>query len=82
MIHELKCWPDQFAEIKGGDKTAEYRLNDRNFMRGDTLALHEYDPETHTYTGDVLYRSVSHVLRDGFGLPEGYCMLSLKERGH
>lgn len=45
MIHELKIWPQYYARVADGSKTFEVRDNDRDFQLGDTVILHEYDPE-------------------------------------
>lgn len=42
MIHELKIEPEYLAGISNGSKTFEIRKNDRNFQRGDYLALNEW----------------------------------------
>lgn len=75
--HVLKCWPQPFADLLSGVKTHEFRLNDRDYQPGDMLKLQCFDPTTERYTGAVLQRQVTHVLRDGFGLPAGYAVLSL-----
>lgn len=43
-VHELKCWPEQFAALLDGSKTFEYRLNDRAYMVGDVLDIGHWDP--------------------------------------
>jgi hypothetical protein len=77
MIHELKCWPEPFHHILTGSKRFEFRLNDRNYQVGDTLRLKEYWPDKKQYTGFVLEADVSYILTEGFGLPEGYCIMSI-----
>jgi len=85
--HELKCWPPYFDDARRGDKTFEYRKDDRHFAVGDTLLLREWVPECHAsplrnfYSGrevtvDVLYK----VDGDQFGIPEGYCILGIRLR--
>jgi len=82
--HELKTDPAVFAAVLAGAKTHEIRKNDRGFAVGDELLLRE---TTHTgaeiaagapleYTGRTITRTVSHVLT-GYGLQEGWCILSL-----
>lgn len=44
MIHELRCWPDQFDATYNGNKTHEVRVNDRDFQVGDYLFLREFVP--------------------------------------
>ncbi len=62
-VHELKVWPEPFAEIVAGRKRAEIRaVKDRMFAVGDTLHLRCWDPKTATYTGagaDALITSVA-----------------------
>lgn len=77
--HHIKCWPEAFEEIRARRKTAEFRLNDRDYRAGDTLLIREWDPDRKEYTHRELSRTISHVLKDGFGMPTGYAMLSLTE---
>jgi hypothetical protein len=79
--HELKCWPAAFQAMKRGEKTFEWRRDDRGFNVGDTLWLREYDPqagEGGRYSGDQLRVVVTYVLRDKFDLPPGYCVLGVR----
>jgi hypothetical protein len=76
-LHELKCWSEPFNEIFNGMKKFEYRLNDRNYEVGDLLYLREWIPDTKSYTGCVITKSVTSILKTGFGLTEGYCIMSL-----
>lgn len=45
-VHDLKCWPQYFDQIKSGEKTFEIRKNDRGFEIPCTLRLREYVPAT------------------------------------
>lgn len=84
-IHELKTWPEFFADIAANRKTFELRRDDRGFKVGDTLELREYDPKTKSYTGRMVFRSVKHLLEHRpdagcaatFGLQHGYVIMSL-----
>lgn len=76
-IHELKCHPEPYSEAWNEQKTFEFRKNDRNFGLYDILVLREFDPWT-GYTGRYLLRTVTYVLRHGFGLPDGYCIMSMR----
>lgn len=75
--HDLKCWPDSFEEMLAGRKTAEFRLNDRDYRVGDTLLIREWCPVRKEYTQREITREITHVLDNAFGLPKGYAMLSL-----
>lgn len=77
--HELKCWPEQFDDLAAGRKTFEYRRNDRGYQVGHRLWLRRFDPQA-GYTGPSCMRTIQHILAAGFGLPEGYVVLSLKTR--
>lgn len=57
-VHRLKIWPEYLTAIENGTKTFEVRVNDRNFMEGDTLVLCEYDIDTDTFTGKEIVRTV------------------------
>ncbi len=76
--HILKTWPEPFEAIWRGNKTAEFRKDDRGYAVGDGLMLREYDPETGQYTGRRATARVTCVTK-GFGIPEGYAMLSLRD---
>lgn len=78
MIHELKCWPEQFSALWDGSKNFELRKNDREFQVGDFLLIKEWIPSTEEYTGSSLLRKVSYVLRGpSWGLAEDHCIMSI-----
>ena len=85
MVHELKCHPGPFQAVKDGSKPFEWRKDDRGYQVGDTLWLREWYPgdtpsvpdSTAGYTGDGLRRTVTYIIREGFGIPEGYCIMGL-----
>ena len=74
--HELKTWTIAFNPMVEGIKRFELRKNDRGYERGDRLKLREWNPET-GYTGRELIVAVAWILKEGFGLPEGYCIMSI-----
>ncbi len=90
-LHVLKTWPEPFAALLDGTKTAEFRRDDRGFQVGDELLLREFDPGAITaaqiydlsagYSGREIKRLVSHVVRGpAFGVPDGFAVLSLAVR--
>lgn len=63
QIHSVKCWPSFFNATKRGDKGFELRKNDRNYQVGDELHLLEWEPNSKTYSGRIIVRSITYVLR-------------------
>lgn len=86
VTHDLKCWPGPFQALLVGDKTAEWRKADRDYQVGDTLHMQEWVPhfaadgtlKDGEYTGRTLDLTVTHIIREGYGIPEGYCMMSVR----
>lgn len=75
--HELKTLPVPYQQVVDGEKTFEYRKDDRGFEVGDYLDLREYGTDMR-YTGRRAFVLVSSILRGGaFGVPEGYCVMSI-----
>lgn len=91
-IHDLKCWPADFAAIDRGDKTHEARNDDRGFAVGDVLRLHEWRPEKPSardwkapfgipgkYSGKTLDVLVTHVTKGQYGLPSELAVMSIRK---
>lgn len=57
--HNLKIHRQHFGPVQLGLKTAELRLNDRDFKVGDWLILNEWD---NGYTGQQVARKLSTLL--------------------
>lgn len=80
MLHELKTHSEYFNALVSGDKNFEVRKDDRNFQRGDELLLRDYNQFTKKYTGRMLHRRITYILRGGaFGIQEGYCVLAIEK---
>ena len=77
-IHSLKTWPEPFKAIWIGEKTADFRKFDRDFRVEDHLQLREYDPISNAFSERYIEVRITHITT-GFGIPEGYCMLSFKK---
>lgn len=60
---ELKCWPKYFEAVFQGHKTFDLRLGTLQVSDGDWIRLREYDPDSETYTGREVIKTVSHVAR-------------------
>ena len=75
--HKLKTWPKEFSAMLFGSKSFEVRVNDRDFMVGDYLQLEEWDPETEQYTGRVLMRHVTYIMKGAFGIPSNMIIMSV-----
>ena len=80
-IHILKAWLEQFQAILDGTKTFEYRKDDRGFGVGDLLQLREFNEAVGPYgkfTGREIAVSVTYIARSHFGIPDGYCVMSVE----
>lgn len=75
---QVKTWPEPFAAVKRGEKRHEFRRDDRNYQAGDTIELAEWDPIRQAFTGDSVLVLVTYKTPAGsFGVPEGFCVLSI-----
>jgi hypothetical protein len=87
FTHELKVWPEYFAALLSGEKTFEFRKDDREprFAVGDVLRLREWLPNEAAafpcgmYSGAELFRRVRYVARSSPLIPDGFCCMSLGE---
>lgn len=81
MTHELKTWPIYFEQVWNGDKNFEVRKNDREFQKGDTVILREYDITKHPSLAEYKYTGREITAKIGFVLSgfqrEGYVAFSL-----
>ncbi|AOM42220.1 DUF3850 domain-containing protein [Xenorhabdus hominickii] len=59
-IHNLKIRSVDFNAINGGDKKAEFRINDHEYKKGDFLGLHEID-DNDNFTSDSIFVKVTDV---------------------
>jgi hypothetical protein len=78
-LHPLKTHPEPFKAIWDGRKRFDFRKNDRGFQVGDTLKLFEYDPDSDSESGRFVFCDVTYVIEGQFGVPHGYCVMSLSE---
>lgn len=60
MNHQLKIYPEHFEPVVAGLKTAELRINDRDFKEGDIILLREFVWGS-TYTGRWVEVRIAHV---------------------
>lgn len=81
-IHELKTWPSYFHDIAAGQKTFEYRKNDRDFQINDLLLLKEFDPnrgEKGEYLGGEMLVMVTRIYSGSeLGIPKDYVIMQIK----
>jgi hypothetical protein len=75
-IYELKTWPEYFQAVWDGEKTFEYRLNDRDFQVGDMLILREF--KSGVYSGREMSVSVTYILKDFEYLPGLWIVMSIR----
>lgn len=79
QTHHLKTWLKYYAAIASGEKSFEFRKNDRGFKVGDRLVLEEYNELTGQYTGRSLKVTITYILEDFVGLEEGHVVLAIKK---
>jgi hypothetical protein len=87
--HFVKCWPKEFKALEDGSKRFEFRKDDRDYKVGDHLRIAEWTPFEEydyqrsvvkgEYTGKELLMEITYILREGFGMPEGYAVLSVRK---
>ncbi len=74
-IHEVKLHAKYFDLVLEGQKRAEFRKNDRNYERGDTLILHEWVQGV--FTGRKVEARITDVT-DLSDWLEDYVLLSIE----
>lgn len=74
----LKCANYIFPHIASCGKTFEFRLNDRDFKVGGILIIRDYDHDKGEYSGRIAVRRITYILYSGFGIPDGYCVMSIE----
>ena len=60
---EKKAWPELFNKVANGEKTFDLRLDDFKCKIGDIFVLREWDPKIKKYSGRVLEKKVTFVLK-------------------
>lgn len=75
-IHSLKIAPKYFEKVLSGEKTFEFRYNDRNYKVCDILILKEYDKQE--FTGREISVQITYILDNFPGIQEGYVILAIK----
>jgi hypothetical protein len=63
MFIEKKVWPEYYESILSGIKNFDMRIADFSCNPGDILVLREWNPKTNDYTGRVMEKTVTYVLR-------------------
>jgi len=63
MEIEKKIWPEYFEKIASDEKKFELRLADFECKKGDILVLKEWNPDKKEYTGKVIKKEVTYVLK-------------------
>ena len=76
MKHSLKIEPQYLENLLSGKKTAEIRLNDRDYQVGDILEFYNHMASFGSRMDYVSFE-VTHI-HSGLGLKENYVVLSVK----
>lgn len=75
-VHSLKIAPKYFEKVLSGEKTFEFRYNDRNYRVGDILILKEYN--NNEFTGREISVQITYILDNFLGIQERYVILAIK----
>lgn len=75
--HTLKFINPHFEASFKGAKTAEIRIYDRKFKKGDYVILREFDPKNKVFLNRAIKGKITHVLRNFVALDSKYCMFSM-----
>jgi hypothetical protein len=59
--HELKSWVGLFEPIARGEKTHDFRVQDRDYKVGDICLLREYEPTKKEYTGRQCLIEITYI---------------------
>ena len=79
MVHELKTWPEYYKAIISGRKNFEVRKADRLFEVGDLLVLKEFDPEKNAFTGNLITKEITYILKGGqFGINLDHVVMGIQ----
>lgn len=76
MKHTLKIRDEYFDPVIQELKTAELRVNDRNYRVGDTIEFHEVDLRGEK-TGFTAHATIKHIADVSFLIPN-YVLLSIE----
>lgn len=60
---EKKATPELFEKVLSGEKTFDLRLNRFKCNKGDILILREWDPKKQKYTGRVIKKKITFILK-------------------
>ena len=76
--HNLKTLCPYYEAVLSGNKKFEIRLNDRDFQKGDTVTLKEYESGivTGKYTGREKNFNITYVT--AFAQKEGWVVFGIK----
>lgn len=81
QIHELKIWPSYYGAVASGEKTFEFRFNDRNYQRGDIIEMKCFDPENREFHPSLppIRKQIGFILPVKSDLSDQWVILSLLE---
>lgn len=82
--HCIKTHVSLADDIHNGKKTAEFRYNDRSYFVGDQIEMSFVDDNGVVIEDQMKARVlITHaVYGPKFGIPDGYCMLSISDPLH
>lgn len=75
-VHYLKVGASYLEEIESRERTFEIRKMDKDYKKGDILAMLEFKDGRNT--GRIVQTEVTFILTEHTGLEEGYCIMAIK----
>jgi hypothetical protein len=80
MNHDLKSVSENFRQIVSGKRKSDLRLNDRNFVIGDTVTYREFSAKHGRYTNaDSITVKISDIVPgDGIIVSKQFVILSIE----
>lgn len=76
--HEVKCVQPFFDEVWHGRKPFEFRFNDRDYRKGDTITIRLYVAENNMYCNRIIKADIPYVLHEYQGMMPNYCVVGLQ----
>lgn len=82
VTHYVKSHHEYFAQVSSGENGTQVRRDDRDYQKGDTLCLLEFDPVKKKFCGSMITTKITCVIRNMIGVKKHYAVLSIEIRSN